>query len=951
MEEQILRLCMVQLGTNIGYDAVGDTNLEIGDIEIAGTIFGGGEANEAGDENYDFSFISVTNGIDIQINGNKHNKFAILGSIFGSGNASSTSGESYITIKNYGTADNPQSNISLQRANCATIINSAISLSGATDRTNEYSSTYFSISRVDEVKLVNNSILYLCNGANLLKKLDSILEENGRETKGEVTINPDTGETTKNVDNRIYMLEGKNLNIATNEQVTTYGEVYGMFFFGLFTNRMNPSTSTGFYHQGYENGDTITNAGTFSSNSYAMAQHMVDHDTTKDGFYTNYNEEGIIKTNYIETTPKDDVYYIWLVGEKMDVTVFELSLTASKYATLGTYELLLQGFSDPNLKFSITGFSAGLANDVTLVDPSQIETIAKDEQTANSVYGLTMETGNTGWQTKGSTTFLTEDGGTYTGVNDYDADNSTYTPTLNFCLYHSQNITQERALGDVRIRLQVLTPIDDLNYAVSYIDINITITSALYQDNFYEAAITPGQKFGLFTTTDTTITSNSAFSTYYSLYIEDFDQSEYYQDYKTYERVLVSRDSNNLPYSFPKDTKITMLDMVTNKYYYYVVTEEDVNSNKYIYKLADFVAMGSEDEKFNEEDASNTYYLQDQNLIYENFIFHINFADTNMTQDIRNNSLLMELRDSNAQTLLGVLGIQRDVMVYTVYCNKDATIKLNGTVDPKTVYLGNTINLNVETTFTQTVVDSKKVYDTQYFDKKLGIKITIYDSNGNKLNNDSLLGINFELDGKKYYPRVDGTTRINIADKVTDVLAKIKINTENNTTLATGDYKIKIESFGSSDGIYYGISASDTIELDFKLINSAFGLKVTTSDGDKIVDKETGVTSDGNNSVVINLGYSSALANPNIAVSLYRRKYIDIYSQEYELVDLKDYTSNTLVSTKREKEYVISENPLTNTNYFLTLKQNLMTGTYKLVYKLYDGDTYVGEAYDYMIIK
>ena len=951
MEEQILRLCMVQLGTNIGYDAVGDNNLEIGNIEISGTIFGGGEANADGDENYDFSFISVTNGIDIQINGNKHNKFAILGSIFGSGNASSTSGESYITIKNYGTADNPQSNISLQRANCATIINSAISLSGATDRTNEYSSTYFSISRVDEVKLVNNSILYLCNGANLLKKLDSILEENGRETKGEVTINPDTGETTKNVDNRIYMLEGKNLNIATNEQVTTYGEVYGMFFFGLFTNRMNPSTSTGFYHQGYENGDTITNAGTFSSNSYAMAQHMVDHDTTKDGFYTNYNEEGIIKTNYIETTPKDDVYYIWLVGEKMDVTVFELSLTASKYATLGTYELLLQGFSDPNLKFSITGFSAGLANDVTLVDPSQIETIAKDEQTANSVYGLTMETGNTGWQTKGSTTFLTEDGGTYTGVNDYDADNSTYTPTLNFCLYHSQNITEKRALGDVRIRLQVLTPIDDLNYAVSYIDINITITSALYQDNFYEAAITPGQKFGLFTTTDTTITSNSAFSTYYSLYIEDFDQSEYYQDYKTYERVLVSRDSNNLPYSFPKDTKITMLDMVTNKYYYYVVTQEDVNSNKYIYRLADFVAMGSEDEKFNEEDASNTYYLQDQNLIYENFIFHINFADTNMTQDIRNNSLLMELRDSNAQTLLGVLGIQRDVMVYTVYCNKDATIKLNGTVDPKTVYLGNTINLNVETTFTQTVVDSKKVYDTQYFDKKLGIKITIYDSNGNKLNNDSLLGINFELDGKKYYPRVDGTTRINIADKVTDVLAKIKINTENNTTLATGDYKIKIESFGSSDGIYYGISASDTIELDFKLINSAFGLKVTTSDGDKIVDKETGVTSDGNNSVVINLGYSSALANPNIAVSLYRRKYIDIYSQEYELVDLKDYTSNTLVSTKREKEYVISENPLTNTNYFLTLKQNLMTGTYKLVYKLYDGDTYVGEAYDYMIIK
>lgn len=291
------------------------------------------------------------------------------------------------------------------------------------------------------------------------------------------------------------MLEGKNLNIATNEQVTAYGQVYGMFFFGLFTNRMNPSTSTGFYHNGYNNGDIITNVGTFSSNSYAMAEHMANHNLEEDGFYTNYNEEGIIKTNYIDTTPKDDVYYIWLVGEKLDVTVFELSLTASKYATLGTYELLLQGFSDKNIKFSLIGFSAGLANGISLVDPDEIQSIEQDETKANSQYGLTMKTGNNGWQTKGSTTFLTKDGGSYTGRNDYNADNSTYTPTLNFCLYHSQNITVQQALGDVKIRLQVQTPIDDLNYKLSYIDINITMMTALYQNDFYEAAITPGQEF------------------------------------------------------------------------------------------------------------------------------------------------------------------------------------------------------------------------------------------------------------------------------------------------------------------------------------------------------------------------------------------------------------------------------------------------------------------------
>ena len=937
--------------TNIGCDAVKDTSLEIGNIEIGGTIFGGGEANESGSEVYDFSFISVTKGIDIEIDGNRHNKFAIKGSIFGSGNASSTSGESYITIKNYGTSDSPQSNVSIQRATCVTINNSAISLSGATDRTNEYSNVFFSISRVDKMKMVNNSTLYLCNGANLLKELDSIAEINGNEEKGRVTIDTETGENTKNVDNRIYMLEGKNLNIATNEQVTAYGKVQGMLFLGLFTNRMNPSTSTGFYHSGYNNGDTIKNAGTFSSNSYAMAQHMTDHDISIDGFYTNYNEEGKVKTNYIDTTPKDDVYYIWLVGEKMDVTVFEMSLTASKYATLGTYELLLQGFSEPNTKFALTGFSAGLANGISLVDPSEIPSIETNEEKANSVYGLSMKAGNTGWKNKGSTTFLTEDGGKYKGTNDYDSDNSTYTPTLNFCLYHSQNITKKQALGDVRIRLQVLTPIDDLNYKMSYIDINITLSSALYQNDFYEAAITPGQEFGLFTTTETTITNKSAFSTYYSLYIENFSESKYYQNYKDYNRVLVSRDKYNNPYIFPVNTKLTMLDMVTDKYYYYIVTEEDVKQNKYVYNISDFIAMGSNDGNYDEKSACDNYYNKDKDLTYENFIFHVNFADSSLSNDIDQNTLLMELRDTDNQTLLGVLGIQRDTMKYTVYNNKEATIKLSGELTPETLYLGNTLNLNVITNFTQTVVNSKTVYDTQYFEKKLGIKISIYDNNGNRLNSDSLFGVNFELDGKLYYPRIDGTTRICIADKVTDILARLKLNTQNNKTLATGDYKIKIESFGSSDGIYYGLTASGQIELDVRIINSSYGLKITTEDKLKIVDKDTGFTMNGNANFMSKIEYSSGLQNPNIAVSLYRRDYSDIYSERYNLVDFADYVKTYVSPTAREKEYVVSVKPAKEFNVAYVLKDNLVSGTYKLVYKLYDNNTYVGEAYEYIVIK
>ena len=666
-------------------------------------------------------------------------------------------------------------------------------------------------------------------GANLLTVLESLVDINGAEEKGTVTIDTENNTLTKNVDNRIYMLEGRNLNVATNEQATSYGQVHGMFFLGLFTNRMNPATSTGLYNHNYQDGDEITNAGTFSRNSYVRAQHMDNHDITIDGFYTNYDEEGIINVDYIGVTPPDDSYYIWNVGELADTTVFEFSLSASKYATLGTYELSLMGFSDPNIVFSIVGFSAGLDPDISLVNQDEIEYIAQNEDDANNIFGLTMESGNNGWNNYGETEFLTENGGTYEGDNTYRKDNSTFTPTLNFYLFHSANITEEKLLGDVMIRLQAIVPVDDLNVEIKLIDIVITMTTALYPDDYYEAAITPGEEYSLFTSTPTSITAKSAFSTYYSLYINDFSNSDYYNGINTDYRVLISRDSNNSPYVFPENTRIVMLDLVTSSQYYYVVTSEDVANGKFEYRLSDFKVMGSTDEYFDEAGLTNTYYNEAQDILYESFIFHVKFSEAEIPNDIENNNLLMELRDRNGETLLGVLGIQRDVMRYSVYNNRDAQINITANIDDSN-YLGDTINLDVTTDFRQSVVNSVTIYDTEYFEQKMGIMISIYDVDGNRLSLDSLFGINFEIDGTRYYPRLDGTTRIKIADKVSNVLSKIKINTDGNTTLATGTYTIRIESFGSPDGIYFGLESSAMTEVTTTIINSSYGLKVIVND-------------------------------------------------------------------------------------------------------------------------
>ena len=135
-------------------------------------------------------------------------------------------------------------------------------------------------------------------------------------------------------------------------------------------------------------------------------------------------------------------------------------------------------------------------------------------------------------------------------------------------------------MGSAKIRLQAQIPIDDLNIRIAYIDINVTMTTALFQDDYYEAAITPGEEFDLFTTTETNITDKSNFSVYYSLYIPEFSTTDYYAGYENDKHAIVSRKQTGEIFILPANTKITMIDKITNKYYYYVVSNEDYNMRK-----------------------------------------------------------------------------------------------------------------------------------------------------------------------------------------------------------------------------------------------------------------------------------------------------------------------------------------------------------------------------------
>jgi hypothetical protein len=99
------------------------------------------------------------------------------------------------------------------------------------------------------------------------------------------------------------------------------------------------------------------------------------------------------------------------------------------------------------------------------------------------------------------------------------------------------------------------------------------------------------------------------------------------------------------------------------------------------------------------------------------------------------------------------------------------------------------------------------------------------------------------------------------------------------------------------------------------------------------------------------IDYTSTLLNPNIRVSLYRRGYNEIYDTGYQQVDLQDYVDQVLFPTNNEKEYLLISGPSPTNNFNIAMKQQLLSGTYRVVFSLYDNDTKIGEIIRYIIIK
>lgn len=925
---------------NIGTENVDIDNLNVDDIYIKGHIFGGGEANASGSSQYDWDFISVTEGTVIHVDGLNHNSFQIDGSFYGGGNASSASGDSYLYINNYGTMGSPKKNVSIQRVKYAYINHSSMVLKGAIDRANDYKDELFSISRVPELHLQNNSELYLETGANLL---EAFYSEDNQGNLAQVTIDKENHQVTKNVNNRLYMYEGKNLNIATDEQVTEYGIVRGMTFFGLFNYNFDNTVNTGNYHSNIAAGDTLSWAGEFTRGAYVVGHHDTNHDIRVNGFYSNFiNKDTLINdTDYIEPTPSNSIFYMWFIGE--NVLEYNVDLTASKYSTLGSVEVSFLEFTEPNTSFEVLNFdSSELEEGIHLVDKNDIPRIATSSDDANHNFGLSMESSNTGWLTSGKTNFYTSNP-TITGTTYYEGENSTTVPTMLFYLYHSKNLDEIQELGTVRISVMAITKINALSSVIRRLVINVNMSTALFNTIEYEGAMTPGDKYELFASTSNNITTKSKLSAYYALYAEN--QNVYREGYH---RALTSS------FVLPENTKMTLIDFANNQtqYYYHIITAADVASatiefnreNEVAYPFSMFQRMGGVNTSQTYSDAAMNQIYYDGQDSSEEFIVILDFGDTNISSTQLGNSLLIEMQDQNDESVISFLGIERSRMVYNLYEGSDSILSVDAQITDNPLYIGHTDIFEVQVSYINDSISNIGIVDTQYFDSKLGLQVSVLNHDGNKVSGTDLVGTYFEMDGNRYYPDIGGTTHIKLSDKVGNTQKWLLFHSDN-SSLSSGEYTFKFEVYGSLDGIYYGEQLPEDDQLAVTIINTTYGLNPVLNDDNVIL------SSHNDKLLKFSIGYESVLENPNIRLAMYRRKYNEIYDTEYELVDLEDFLDQTLFATSNENEYLLIDRPYPQNDYSLILKSELMTGTYRLAFRLYDGETQIGEIIRYIIVK
>ena len=987
---------------NVGKDTVTDDTLVAGNINIKGNIYGAGST-----ANDNFDTVSVYGATHVTMDGSTASPITFANNIFGAGKGSTYettdkkgADKSTVKIKDLGTSANAHKMISIQRTGKVSVQNSYLELTGAQDANNYYKRASYTLNRVTNgLTLLDNSTLYTQRAFNMVGGFESLVtNEYGTTIKETVSI--ENGTVTRNVDNRLYTLEGVNLifakqegNLEDRSNEDIWGDVKGMAFFGMYrTSRTTGAKEYDIYAPDY-NGTASTKM--FANGTYVEGRHKSKHNITVDGFYSNIADDtGIAKPQVIDVTDYG-TYYDWIIGA--DVVNYATSLIASTYSTYSMADLQLDlskvinspTYSGTSLTLNRVSSNA-LNTDINLIDRYTVPTYSEN---ANNTFGMTMETTHSGWTKGGITELYTDSDGSFGGTNIYRMDNSGNPGTITFKLFNSVNVSETKDLGFVNIVFTGKSrSADDPSVGNTFKVVIAVNIQSLYEEESKNYV----PRFTNSIDTELNYTTDSSVDISYVLYEVGLGaQSDIYatDDY----RVL----STSTP--LPKGTKVTLRDYGqgdnVNKVYYYQVasdtdydaTDNSSGSTRYLYKLSKFIDMGGTTSKTAKYANNNSqYYHSGSNGGYalEKYDVSFNFIDSNINANKIAQETYLELRSSSGSKKYGNGQKNLKYNMYTDKANLTETVVTDNGTTSYTVFENLSIPFKFDASLLeQKVADGKTIMDTKYYDKKLGMAIEIVDEHGERIKAPELQ--NFKLtdktDSTVYPAGADGVIRVPLSDNLAELSNSYEL-AMTQSSVSAGQYIAKIYFFASDDGIHYGGEEVASQEIYITFINKLLGLAgIETADGSRIVNKETGLNLDGGDGLDLTVKVGSPTNDTNIRVELYKRN--DTYTTaedgtktyngiSYTKVDLKDYlksldgtelktpeqcTGQNLVTASGSKEYIVmekKEHPTSTDNEYVEnvefkklIKEGISTGEYKLVFKAYYNNTLIQEIRKSFIVE
>ena len=390
----------------------------------------------------------------------------------------------------------------------------------------------------------------------------------------------------------------------------------------------------------------------------------------------------------------------------------------------------------------------------------------------------------------------------------------------------------------------------------------------------------------------------------------------------------------------PRGTDITMIDRINNKVYGYVVDTND----RFGFDLNGVASYPLS--LFKEKGRISDVYYSDSTVSNESFSFIIDFSNSNINSSYNNISIYLE-------------GVNDDLVLRSTL-NKnpfnitdDRSLRLTHVIS--TDYNGSIIyNSDSQTDISiNSLINYSSYFDTSYFGKKLGLSIKLVDGAGRIISKENLKNIMFKVDDLVYLPGNDDIVRVNLNTNSNSSNVLSIITHQGNSSLKEGTYFIKINPYSSYDGLYFDSVLSNSIMIPVVVSsennNYDYNFDVLI-DSDRILDKGS----------VYNLNFNilqDKLENPNIKVSMYKKSELTAYNQDYDLIDMGNYSSDSLDSYI-DSVYYVSRSALSysvdheyNVFDFNLDTSNLDKTSYKFVFDLYDGNNKVGSVSKYIIIR